>query len=128
MLPTLLGGGNNLTISADNGTFVLAYGSEALISGPPIQACNVSGQCLQAFGMHAWMHMCVAWAMWCVGAQHVVHMGPQHFPLGVSPHKFRWLPGHVGSKALPCKHYMPRGVMVARMACNTSVTTVVLQL
>ena len=79
MLPTLLGSGNNLTISVENGTYVLAYGSEALISGPPVQACNVSGQCLQAISTHACMHLCIAGGMWCVGerspSQHVLHMG-----------------------------------------------------
>ena len=86
MLPTLLGSGNNLTISIENGTYVLAYGSEALISGPPVQACNVSGQCLQAFSTHACMHLCVVGAMWRVGerspSQHVLHMGHPDFPPG----------------------------------------------
>jgi uncharacterized surface protein with fasciclin (FAS1) repeats len=41
VLPTLLGGGNNLTITIDNGTYVLGDLSEAQISGPPTQACNL---------------------------------------------------------------------------------------
>lgn len=91
VLPTLLGGGNNLTITIDNGTYVLGDLSEAQISGPPTQACNVSGSaCRLSVRMH--MHVCVAGAMWRVGKQvpvwHAVHMcmGHPDFPLGGAAH------------------------------------------
>ena len=117
VLPTLLGSANNLTITIDNGTYVLGDLSEALISGPPSQACNVR-QCLQTFSTHAHVSLgpcgaqataypCSMRCTWVI----------QTFPLGVL-HLPMWLPGHAGGQPLPCKHWMPLGVTVAHFTCN----------
>ena len=118
MLPTLLGGGNNLTISVDNGTYVLAYGSEALISGPPVQACNVSGAaCRLLICMHAYVSLgrCVRHPVTCAACG--AHGSSKHSPWGCYT-MFIWLPGCDGSKLLPCKCWTFPGVTAAQMACK----------